>query len=192
MMSIQSTIDNSSVVANSRVLKPRMAVRGLAIGVALMFSSALAQGQAPGTPQSEPGVVQADVKLVIGGDPIKNKSKVTLSVVGNSLHVAAKKATMDVSAASILDISTNEDSRQDITGAAKVATMAIPYGGSRVLSLFSHKVDVLTLEFTDANGGYRGAIFVLAQGQAAPIKKQLVAMGAKASAPLDTAPPDSK
>ena len=65
---------------------------------------------------------------------------------------------MDVEASSIVDISTNEDSQQDITGAAKLATVAIPYGGGRVLSLFSHGVDVLTLEFTDASAGYHGTV----------------------------------
>jgi hypothetical protein len=58
--------------------------------------------------------------------------------------------------------------------------------------LFSHGVDVLTLEFTDANGGFHGVIYVLPQGQAAPIKKQLVAMGAKASVPLEEAAQTNK
>jgi hypothetical protein len=70
--------------------------------------------------------------------------------------------------------------------------MAIPYGGGRVLSLFSHQVDVLTVEFKNANGGYHGAVFVLAHGQAAPFKKQLVAMGAKASLPLAEPAPANK
>jgi hypothetical protein len=70
--------------------------------------------------------------------------------------------------------------------------MAIPYGGGRVLALFSHKVDVLTVEFKDAGGGYHGTIFVLAQGQAAPFKKQLIALGAKASVPLAEPAPTNK
>jgi len=156
----------------------------LSVAILLMFAPLPAHGWPPDTAPAAATLVQANVKLVIGGDTIKNNSKVTLSVVGSSLRVATKKTTVDVQAPSILDISTNEDSRQDITGAAKFATMAIPYGGGRVLSLFSHGVDVLTLEFTDSDGGYHGAVFVLAQGQAAPIKKQLVAMGAKASVPL--------
>jgi hypothetical protein len=141
---------------------------------------------APARSQEAPSVVQPNVKLVIGGEPIKKSSKGTLSIVGNSLKFATQKETMEVKASSILDLSTNEDSRQNITGAAKIATMAIPYGGSRVLSLFSHGVDVLTLEFTDANGAYHAAIFELAaQHQAAPFKKQLIALGAKASVPLE-------
>jgi hypothetical protein len=158
----------------------------LVVGASLMFFSAPARGQAA------PSVVQSDVKLVIGGDTIKNNSVGTLSVVGSSLQFASAKKKMEVEASSILDISTNEDSRQNITGAAHFATMAIPYGGGRVLALFSHKVDVLTTEFKDANGGYHGAVFVLPQGQAAPFKKQLVGMGAKASVPLAEPAPANK
>jgi len=195
-MGIQNPMVNVSVRTNSfRAARPGMWARGLfflAVGAPLMLFPALASSQAADTPQAAPSVVQTDVKLVIGGEKIKNGSHGTLSVVGSSLRFATGKAKMEVDASSILDISTNEDSRQDITGAAKLATMAIPYGGGRVLSLFSHKVDVLTVEFKNANGGYHGAIFVLPQGQAAPIKKQLVAMGAKASVPLAEPAADDK
>jgi len=195
-MSVQNPIVNVSAAMNSlRATRARIWARGLfllAVGAPLMFFSAPARGQAAGTAQAAPTVVQTDVKLVIGGEKIKNNSRGTLSVVGSSLQFATANAKVEVDASSILDISTDEDSRQDITGAAKLATMAIPYGGGRVLSLFSHKVDVLTLEFKDANGGYHGAIFVLPQGQAAPIKKQLVAMGAKASVPLAEPAPANK
>jgi hypothetical protein len=157
-----------------------------------MFFSAPARGQAAGTAPAPPAVVQKNARLVIGGETIKNNSEGTLSVVDSSLQFETGKAKIEVKASSILDISTNEDSRQDITGAAKIATIAIPYGGGRLLSLFSHNVDVLTVEFTDANGGYHGMVFLLTQSQAPPIKKQLVAMGAKASVPLAEPPPTNK
>jgi len=157
-----------------------------------MFSAKPARSQASGAGAAAPSVTQPDVQLVIGGGTVKDNSKGTLSVVGSSLEFVTKKGTMEVAASSILDISTSDDSRQDITGAAKVMTMAIPYGGGRVLSLFSHDVDVLTLEFTDANGAYHGTVFVLGHSQAAPIKRQLVAMGAKASVPLAEPAPTSK
>lgn len=156
----------------------------IALGSSLMFCPTPARGQEAGASQSAPSVVQANVKLVIGGNTVKNNSEGTLSVMGDSLQFASAKAKVEVKASSIQDISTNEDSRQNITGAAHFATMAIPYGGGRVLSLFSHQVDVLTVEFKDDDGGYHGAVFVLPQGQAAPFKKQLVTMGAKASVPL--------
>ena len=167
-----------------RAARPRLATRGIfpvlviALGSSLMFFSTPARAQAAAASPSAPSVEQANVKLVIGGDTVKNNSEGTLSVVGSSLQFATAKAS------SIQDISTNEDSRQDITGAAHYAAMAIPYGGGRVLSLFSHQVDVLTVEFKDDDGGFHGAVFVLPQGQAAPFKKQLVALGAKASVPL--------
>jgi len=165
----------------------------LAVVAPLMFFPTRVRSQAAVTPQPAPSVVQTDVKLVIGGgEKIKNGSQGTLSVVGSSLRFATGKAKVELEAPSILEISTNEDNRQDITGVAHFATMAIPYGGGRFLSLFSHKVDVLTLEFRDVNGGYHGAIFVLALGQAAPIKKQLVALGAKTSFPLAEPAPATK
>ena len=195
-MSTQNPIVDVSGATNSfRAPRPRVWAPELfllAVGAPLMFSPVLARGQAAGTSPDAPSVVQTDVKLVIGGETIKNNSKGTLSVVGSSLQFAAGKKKVEVEASSILDISTNEDSRQDITGAAHLATMAIPYGGGRVLSLFSHRVDVLTVEFKNTNGGYHGAVFVLAQGQAAPFKKQLVAMGAKASLPLAEPAPANK
>jgi hypothetical protein len=181
-------IPNSRIATNSlRAVGARSWAPGLfllAVGAAFAVSPAPASGQDTGTPQAASSVTQNDVKLVIGGDTIKNNSQGTLSVVGSALQFTTGKAKMEVDASSIQDISTNEDSRQDITGAAHFATMAIPYGGGRVLALFSHKVDVLTVEFKDAQGGYHGTVFVLPQGQAAPIKKQLVAMGAKAKVPL--------
>jgi hypothetical protein len=158
----------------------------------VFFAAIPARGQTAATSQPAPGLVQTNVKLVIGGQTIKNNSQGTLSVVGNSLQFATAKAKVEVEASSILDISTHDDSRQNITGAAHLATMAIPYGGGRVLSLFSHQVDVLTVEFKDGDGGYHGAVFVLPQSQAAPFKKQLVAMGAKASVPLEEPAPTNK
>jgi hypothetical protein len=194
-MSVQNLANVSAAMNSFRAARVRIWARGfflVAVGSPLIFFPAPVRGQAAGAAQPAPSLTQTDVKLVIGGEKIKNGSQGTLSIIGNSLEFATPKAKVDVDASSILDVSTNEDSRQDITGAAKVVTMAIPYGGGRVLSLFSHKVDVLTLEFRNVNGGYHGVIFVLPQGQAAPIKRQLVAMGAKASVPLAEPAPDNK
>ena len=56
---------------------------------------------------------------------------------------------------------------------------ATPFGGGRVIGLFSHKkYDTLTVEYLDTNGGLRGAIFQLNKGQAQIIKDKLIADGA--------------
>jgi len=164
----------------------------MSVGVTVMWSLAPAHGQAVDTPAASASVVQAKAQLIVGGERIKNNSKGTLSVVGSALQFAADGKNVSVEASSILDISTDKDSRQDITGAAHLATEAIPYGGSRVLSLFSHEVDVLTVEFRDANGAYHGAVFALAKGHAALFRKELTALGAKSTVPLAEPAADNK
>jgi hypothetical protein len=58
------------------------------------------------------------------------------------------------------------------------------------VSLFSHKVDVLTVEYVDSNGGFHGAIFVLSAGKATAFRNQLIAQGAKATIHVEA--PDPK
>ncbi len=56
---------------------------------------------------------------------------------------------------------------------------AVPFGGGRVVSLFSHKkYDSFTVEFLDSNGGLHGAIFRLSKGQGGSFKKNSIANGA--------------
>jgi hypothetical protein len=63
-----------------------------------------------------------------------------------------------------------------------VAKLAMPYGSGRVLSLLTdQKIDALTLEYRDSNGGLHGVIFTLPKGQAPVVKRQLVERGAHAS-----------
>ena len=141
-MSIQASMVNASVATNPRrAARPRIWARGLlllAVGAPLLLSPSTARSQASGTPQAAAIVEQLEVQLVIGGnETIKNSSTGKLAIVGDSLRFTTDKGMVEVKVSSISDIFTNEDSRQDITGAAKLATMAIPYGGSRALSLFS-------------------------------------------------------
>jgi hypothetical protein len=135
-----------------------------------------------------------DVQCVIGLEGIKNGARGTLSVQGGALRFDQDKNKAQVPISSITDIYVGNESRQDITGAGKVVTMAIPYGGGRFLSLFSHKVEVMTVEYTGANGAFHGAIFVLAQGDATSLKNILVAQGAKTTVhvPEPEEPKDQK
>ena len=58
-----------------------------------------------------------------------------------------------------------------------------PYGGGTALSLLRSKVDIITIQYRDPNGGLHGAIFTMPVGKAEPIKEALLAQGAHTSIP---------
>ena len=97
------------------------------------------------------------VECVIGLEGVKPGSKGTISVQGGALHFDQEKKKSEIGVPAILDIYLGNESRQDISGLGGTAVKAaIPFGGGRVLSLFSHKVEVMTVEYTDALAGSTG------------------------------------
>lgn len=57
-----------------------------------------------------------------------------------------------------------------------IARKAIPYGAGAALGVIQSKtVDILTIEYLDADEGYHGAVFVLPRKQAADIQRRLTA-----------------
>jgi hypothetical protein len=160
----------------------------LLVGLALLLASgARVDGQQPDAP---PG----SVKHVLGFENIKPDAKGNLTVQDDELQFKTSKAEAEVSIASVRDVFTEQDFKQLIGGTAgTLAKMGVPYGGGRVLSLFQEKIDVLTVEYRDANGGLHDAIFTLPKGQAPPLKRKLVALGAHASIPPEeSAKPEEK
>lgn len=122
---------------------------------------------------------------LLGLEDIKQNASGNLIVTVEGLEFRGQASHALVRTSSIVDIFTGEDTRQTGGAGMTVAKMAVPYGGGRVLSLFTHeKYDSLTVEYRDENGGLHGALFRLPLGQGAVIKKQLVAEGAKASTPV--------
>ena len=116
-----------------------------------------------------------DVKCVIGLESMKTGAKGTIVADAKGIHFDDGKKKAEISIASIEDIYLGNESRQSI-GAVK---MIVPYGGGRLLSLFSHKVEVMTIDYRDENGAFHGAIFVFPPGHATAVKSILVAHGAK-------------
>lgn len=110
---------------------------------------------------------------------VKDNTKGTLSVENGNLHFVHGKASTDVSAASIQDIVTGTDSRKSVGKTVGTISMAAPYGGGRFLSLFRTKIDTLTVQYRDSDGGLHGAIFTMPVGSAEVIKGELLAQGAK-------------
>jgi len=129
--------------------------------------------------------VLSPVKVVqlTGLTGVKDHTKGTLDVEKGQLHFVHGKASSDVRAASIQGIATRADSERAVGGAVGVMTMAAPYGGGRFLSLFRKKIDTLTVQYRDSDGGLHGAIFTMPVGTAELIKKELEAQGARAAAP---------
>jgi len=151
-----------------------------ATGMVLVATAARALNRQPATPQAAQSNSIPHVKCVVGLESLKPNVKGSLSVLPNGLEFATGKNKVDISTTSILDIFAGQESRQDVSGTAgTLAKVAIPYGGGRIVSLFSHQVEVLTVEYEDSNGGFHGAIFVLPEGKATAVKNQLAANGAK-------------
>jgi hypothetical protein len=137
-------------------------------------------------PQSPAGDAPPAVVHVLGLDDIKQNTKGKLTITADGLDFRGAASHALVRTASIDDIFTGEDTRQTGGTGLTVAKIAVPYGGGRVLSLFTkEKFDSLTVEYRDENGGLHGVLFRLPLGQAHDIKKQLVAQGAKASIPVE-------
>ena len=188
-MKTRSAQANPGVSSNHREIARRsLRVAGMAVfAIAVLFAATAMPVFSQQTAQttSIPGVT-----CVIGMQNHKPSSKGTLSVLPTGLEFKTDKNTTVISTASITDIFVGNQSRQNVTGAGKVVTMGIPYGGGRLVSLFSHKVQVLTVEYTDSNGGFHGAIFVLPQGEATVYKDELVKQGAKVTEHVEPpAPP---
>ncbi len=56
---------------------------------------------------------------------------------------------------------------------------ATPFGGGRVIALFSHKkYDTVTVEYLDPSGGLHGTIFQMNKGQGQVLRDELLAAGA--------------
>jgi hypothetical protein len=119
---------------------------------------------------------------------VKDNAKGTLSVENGQLHFVHGTASSDVSASSIQAVVAGADSQRAVGGTIGLMSMAAPYGGGRLLSLFRTKIDTLTVQYRDADGGLHGTIFTMPVGTAEVIKKKLVAQGAHTTATGDSTP----
>lgn len=148
--------------------------------VALFFCSPLMRTDYAQQAQTETQAVQ-----VIGLTGLKENTKGRLTVLNGTLRFVYTKGKIDVAAVSIEDVVTGKDSQRVIGGTVgTVASLAAPYGSGSALPLLRKKVDTLTIQYRDADGGLHGAIFTVPRGQADAIKKQLVAQGAHTSVPI--------
>jgi hypothetical protein len=124
---------------------------------------------------------------LIGLPGVKENAKGTLSVENGNLHFMHGKASSDISASSIQDVVTGSDSKKAVGKTVGTISMAAPYGGGRVVSLFRKKIDTLTVEYRDAEGAFHGVIFTMPSGKAETIKRDLIAQGSHTPATTEQA-----
>jgi hypothetical protein len=153
--------------------------RLMAYTILLVWCSTAMVSQNPSGPASageSPGI---RVTHVLGLEGVSSNTTGNLTIEDNTLQFQKSGgATNHVSIASIQDVFLGEQSKQVGGLPMTLGKAATPFGGGRVISLFSHKkYDTLTVEYLDVNGGLHGAIFQLNKGQGQVIKNELVAKG---------------
>jgi hypothetical protein len=131
---------------------------------------------------------------VLGFEGIANNVAGEILVQGHTLRFQKGAAfSGQISVSSIENLFLGEEDKQVGGTTMAVGRAAAPYGGGRVIALFSHKkYDTLTLEYLDQNGGFHGAIFQLDKGEGLILKNELVAEGAHVAALRDQEIPEAK
>jgi hypothetical protein len=119
---------------------------------------------------------------------VKNNTEGSLTIENGNLHFTHSKSTSDLAPSSIHDVVTGSDSQRVIRGTLGTLSMFGPYGSDRFLSLFRSKLDTLTIQYRDADGGLHGVIFTIPVGTADVIKGELVGLGAHTSIPTQADP----
>ena len=97
---------------------------------------------------------------------MKESAKGELTVANGRLHFVSGKTGSDVIASSIQDVVAGSDHQRAVGKAVGTVSMAAPYGGGRVVSLFRKKIDTLAIEYRDADGALHGVIFTMPLGTA--------------------------
>ncbi len=135
----------------------------------------------PSNAQQPPAPIK--VSQITGLTGVKNKTKGSITIENGNLRFAHGKTKVDLAVASMQDVVTGNDSQRFVHGTLGTLTMVAPYGSGRFLSLFRTKLETLTIQYRDADGGLHGAIFTMGVGKADALKKELVAHGAHTSIP---------
>jgi hypothetical protein len=157
----------------------RLKVVLLAILIAgLLVSAGKAQ-------QPQPPTKAVQLTGLVG---VKDNTEGSLTIENRNLRFTHSKSNSDLAPSSMQDVVTGSDSQRVIRGSLGTLSMFAPYESGRFLSLFRSKLDTLTIQYRDADGGLHGVIFTMPVGAAEVIKKQLIALGAQTSIPAQGDP----
>lgn len=103
-----------------------------------------------------------EVQHLYGLPDVKPKDKGSLTISVSGLSFTGKTGSSVIPRRSVIAVSAG-DQRVELWGMkGRILRMAIPNGGGLAAAAFMHhKVDMLTVEFSDLRGGYHGAVFIL-------------------------------
>lgn len=125
------------------------------------------------------------VVQVTGLPGVKNKTGGMLGIADGKLEFTHGTEKAEVPANLVSDVVTGNDSQRLIHGTLGTLTMFAPYESGRFMSLFRTKLDTLTIQYRDADGGLHGAVFTMGTGKAEKLKEQLLAQGAHTTVPVE-------
>jgi hypothetical protein len=176
----------------TRVLTSSLLRGGLGLVILLAWIAGIANGQSQVETTTTSSSIH--VKHVLGFTGVRRNANGELSIQGDNLGFEQNgKPAAQVSIASIHNISLGEEDNQVGGTPMMLGKTAVPFGGGRVVSLFSHKkYDSLTIEYLDSLGGFHGSIFQLAKGKGQAFKNDLIAHGANVTPSEDPISMQSK
>ena len=150
-------------------------------------TSLMAQDKGPAD-TSKPAATSG-VTHILGFEGVSSNAQGDLSIQGDELRFLRKQGPpAQVAIGSIQGVTIGLEDKQVGGVPLTVVKTAAPYGGGRVMSLFSHKkFDTVTVEYRDSNGGFHGAIFQLTKGQGQVLGSELEAKGVHVSLPAPAA-----
>jgi hypothetical protein len=157
-----------------------LAGRGLICLTLLLWLTPGATGQARRKADGSVATTAIRATHVLGFEGVRRNANGELRIQGDAVQFQRSGSPASlVSISSIQNIALGEESKQLGGVPMMLGKAAVPFGGGRVVSLFSHKkYDSFTVEYLDSKGGLHGAIFRLSKGQGDSFKKNLVANGA--------------
>jgi hypothetical protein len=179
--------------STDRIVTSFLLRSGLALLVLLGWLIATANAQDQGQPDTEVADSSIHVKHVLGFEGIGRNASGHLSIQDDRVRFQRDGSpAAEVTIASIRNISLGAEDKQVGGVPMMLGKAAVPFGGGRVVSLFSHrKYDSLTIEYLDSSGGFHGAIFQLPRGQGLTFQNGLIAHGAHIAALPDPIPVES-
>jgi len=149
----------------------------------LSWCTAASFGQNNGDPTDSTVTFSMRARHLMGFEGARTNSTGTLSILGRELRFQrGGEPAAQVVITSVQGVFLGDESKQLGGLPLTLGKAAVPFGGGRVVSLFTHKkYDTLTLEYIASDGGIHGAIFELSKGQGKLLRDQLVALGAHAN-----------